>query len=99
MNDSHRHISKDGTVTMTGPDAMHFYRAVQLRSAISLYMKTGMIPTRGVTITKMLRAAKEYTGKIYGRSLPAYAIAIADLDVWIANMQTALPTTDEREEA
>lgn len=94
--DSHRHISKDGAVTLTGPDSMQFFRAIQLRAAISLYMKTGMIPTRGVTITKMLRAAKEFTGKVYGNNLPGYATAMADLQVWIDTMQTALPTTDER---
>lgn len=96
MEDSHIQLKPSGAIILTGNDAHELYRAMQIRSAIGLYMKTGMIPTRGVTITKLLRAAKQYTGKIYGRTPAAYAVAINDLTVWIDNMRTAIPTTDER---
>jgi hypothetical protein len=52
-------------------------------------MKTGMIPTRGVTISKMLKMAEQYTGRKYKKSEAAYAVE--DLHNWVTCMVSALP--------
>ena len=69
------------TMTFTGPDGVNTYRAAVLRSSIKLHKSTGMIPTRGVTITRMFKLATEYTGKTYKRG--AHDAAIADLQEWL----------------
>ena len=56
-----------------------------------------MLPTRGVTITKMLQFASTYTGKDYGRGNVTKAqAAAADMTVWIETMRSALPVVDMR---
>jgi hypothetical protein len=86
-----------GSVSITGPDATNYFRAVQLKLFIGLYIKTGIIPTRGVTISKMLKIATEYTGKKYKNSRPEWERAQADMDVWCATMKAALPIVNEGE--
>ena len=56
-------ISTDehGTIIIEGPAAVNLYRLVALESALALYINTKMIPTRGMTITKMRGIAAEYT--------------------------------------
>ena len=90
-------IHPSGAVSITGPDAMAFYRAVQLRAAMRLHAKTGLIPTRGFGPGKMLAAAGAITGKTYRRGESGQAVA--DLDTWIDTMRAALPFTDERRAA
>ena len=55
-------IGKGGT-SYNGPDAVDLFRLKTLRSGISMHQKFGMIPTRGVTITKMLGMVTAITGK------------------------------------
>lgn len=81
-----------GGVTFAGRDAVHLFRAITLKSGISLHQKCGMIPTRGMTITKMLAMAEEFTGKKYKRG--DHQGAIADLQVWIDTMKAAMPITN-----
>lgn len=97
MTNSKVTITKGGAVCFSGPDAMAFYRAVQLRAAIRLHAKTGLIPTRGFGPGKMLAAAGAITGKAYRRGQSGQAVA--DLDTWIDTMRAALPFTDERRAA
>lgn len=87
---------KGGGTTISGKDGMNFYRAITLKSAIGLHMKTGLIPTRGVTITSMFKMATEYTGKTYKRG--QHEAAINDLGVWIDTMRAALPIRTEGEQ-
>lgn len=94
MTDSSIHVSKHGT-TFSGRDAVELYRVTSLRSAIGLHMKTGMMPTRGVTITKMLTMAGVYTGQKYKRG--EHQRAMDDLTVWIEAMKSALPITHSQE--
>lgn len=82
-------------VTFSGPDAVELYRAGLLHMHIGLWIKTKMIPTRGVTITRMLAMASEFTGKRYTHKQAAQACA--DLDVWIKTMKAALPSVTEGE--
>jgi hypothetical protein len=88
MTDSSITISSSGT-TFAGPDATHLFRAKMLASALGLYAKCGIIPTRGVTITKMLAMASTYSGKKYKRGDAAKAQA--DVAEWANTMLAALP--------
>jgi hypothetical protein len=81
---------RDGNaVCFSGPDAVHMFRAAALRSAIGLLSK-GIRPTRGMTMTKALIMAGEYTGKTYKRG--QHEQAMADLSVWVQTMKLALPS-------
>ena len=95
MQDSSIHIGKSGAVSYSGPDAVAYFRARSIRSAIQLYVKSGgqIIPTRGMGITKMLQVAGEFTNTKYKRTQAAQAID--DLTIWIATMQSALPITSD----
>lgn len=86
----------DGGTMFAGPDATNFFRAATLWSALGLYIATGICPTRGVTITKMLAIATSYTGKTYKRNKAGYTQARADVKTWMDAMKTALPQIDKR---
>lgn len=88
MSESSITYSAGGT-TFAGPDATNFFRAAMLASSLGLYAKCGMIPTRGVTITKMLAMATQYTGKKYKRGDALKAQA--DVKLWADTMKAALP--------
>lgn len=90
-NQSEVVVHKSGGTTFAGPDAVNLFRAITLKMSLSLYAKTGMIPTRGVTSTVMLKLAKEYTGKTYKRG--EHEKAAADVQVWIDTMKAAMPVT------
>jgi hypothetical protein len=92
MSNDHIHVSKGG-ITFSGQDAVRLYAATSLRGAIKLHQKCGMIPTRGVTITRMLQAASQYSGKKYKRG--EHQKAIDDLTVWIETMKAALPVVND----
>lgn len=88
MTDSSITISAGGT-TYAGPDATNLFRAKILAGSLGLYAKCGMIPTRGVTITKLLAMATQYTGKKYKRGDAAKAQA--DVKLWADTMLAGLP--------
>ena len=94
MTDSEIIISPVGVV-YSGADAVTFFAAKNLKICISLYMKTGIIPTRGVTISKMLKLAHRYTGKTYKNGVVGWSACVADLDVWCNTMRAALPITTQ----
>lgn len=95
MRESEIIVSK-GTEVYSGPDAIKLYAAKSLIFGLRVYARTGLIPTRGVTISVMLKQAKEYTGKDYKRGDALKAAD--DVHKWAAEMQAALPTTIEGEE-
>ncbi len=72
-----------------GSDATTLYRVNMIKVSIKLWMKTGMMPTRGVTISKLLKMAEQYTGRKYKKSEAAYAVE--DLHNWVTTMISALP--------
>lgn len=92
MQDSSIHVHAHG-ISFNGPDAVLFYRARAIKSALTLYVKTNgqVIPTRGMGITKMLAIAGEFTNTKYKRTQAQ--MAIDDLTIWIATMRSALPIT------
>lgn len=91
MSDSFIRYSKSrGEATSyVGRDATQLYRVNMIKISIKLWMKTGMMPTRGVTITKLLKMAEQYTGRKYKKSEAAYAVE--DLHNWVTTMVSALP--------
>lgn len=66
-------------VTGTG---IRVYQAAAIKSGLKLYANTGMKPNRAWTPSAMLKTASAITGKPYKRG--QYAVAIADLESWIA---------------
>jgi len=87
-DDSHIHVSPGGGMTFAGPDAVKLFTAITLRGSIKLYIKAKIIPTRGVTITRMLEVASSYTGKPYKRGQAQQAAD--DLKVWADTMKLGL---------
>lgn len=87
-------LHASGGTTFAGPDAMNLYRAITLKASLNLFAKTGIIPTRGISGSRLLAMATQYTGKHYKRG--THAQAAEDLDVWIKTMKAALPITDNR---
>lgn len=55
----------DKAVTFTGRAEVNRFVAITLKSAIKLYINTGMKANRAYTPTNMLRKAGELTGKSY----------------------------------
>ena len=95
MTDSYVRINEKGeATTYAGPDAVNLHRAITLKTAIKLYDKSGIIPTRGMTITKMLALVKQYTSKKYKTTQKKQAIQ--DLEKWIETMKAAMPIIDDR---
>lgn len=83
-------IRSNGGATFAGPEAVDVFRAITLKSALGLLQK-GISPTRGFTMTRALVMVTSYTGNVYKRTEAARAVA--DLEVWIATMRAAIPTT------
>jgi hypothetical protein len=79
------------SVTYSGSDAVELFRAATLRSALGLLQK-GIMPTRGLNMTKALGLAERYTGRKYKRT--ESAAAIRDITVWIETMKSAIPVVD-----
>ena len=91
MEDSHIVYSKSRkeATSYVGRDATTLYRVNMIKVSIKLWIKTGMMPTRGVTISKLLKMAEQYTGRKYKKSEAAYAVE--DLHNWVSTMVSALP--------
>lgn len=81
--------SKTGSVSFTGAAAVDVFRLHTLRSALKLYLATGMKPTRGVGLKQMLQLATEFTGKTYANSKAQGAQALVDLAAVAAPMTSA----------
>jgi hypothetical protein len=91
--------TRDGAATsFVGPDAIRLFQAATLKSHIKLYAKSRIIPTRGVSFTKMLRMAADLQGlppyKRFQNVQQAADKVCADLDAWMAAMKSALPIVE-----
>ena len=69
----------NGGASYVGPKGVNVFRLRVLAGAIRLYAKCGVIPTRGVTISKMMKQAEADTGKKFKRG--AYIEAAEALDL------------------
>ena len=93
MNDSHIVVNADGTpVCFVGPDATDLFRVRVIRASILMHKQCGIIPTRGVTITRLFQIASGYTGKPYKRG--QHDQALADLDRHLAAFTASMPIVE-----
>ncbi|MFM7012574.1 MAG: hypothetical protein ACKO0Z_25125 [Betaproteobacteria bacterium] len=60
-------LTGNGGATFAGARGVDAFRIQTLINGLNGYVKFNMIPTRGVTITRMLNMASDYTGKRYKR--------------------------------
>ena len=85
---------KSGAYTgFIGPDAVEFFRVKALRLSLIGYHKFKMIPTRGVTVTVMLKLASQVTGKQYTRA--KILDAVFDLEQWLVKAQNSLEVVNK----
>jgi len=71
--------TEHGSIMFNGPEAVDVYRVTLLASSMALNIKTGMIPTRGVTKTRMRDMANQYSGS-KAKNIKA---ALHDLVLWL----------------
>lgn len=94
VNTSEIVVNKDGgAVCYSGPDAVDIFRLKTLRNGIDMHKKFGMIPTRGVTITKMLAMVTAFSGKTY-KGKTKHDAAMADLDARINGLMASMPIVE-----
>lgn len=93
MNDSIT-VTQNGGTMFSGEKAVSAYRIKMLAYGIKGWAKFKMIPTRGVTISKMLKMATEYTGKKYKNKPEDYAKAEADLNALFTERAAPLVKAD-----
>jgi hypothetical protein len=68
---------------------IHLYRAIVIKSAIGLYLKSGkrLIPNRAYTPANMLRAASEITGKEFKRGQHEQAFVALGQHIEVAKLK------------
>lgn len=72
------HSASGEAVAITG-NAINFFQVACLRSAISLYLETGIKPTRGVGPKQMCALATRYTGTSYKSGRRGLEQALTDI--------------------
>jgi len=72
-------VDASGSITVDGEQSMRVYRVLAIRSALSLWERTGLLPGRGITLSVMLGNASQFTGKTYPKSKRGAMAAQADL--------------------
>lgn len=76
-----------GGVSVSGRDSVNLFAAMAVKSALSLYIKTGMKANRAYTPTNMRAFVTRHTGKTYkARELQQ---AHDDLVQWIEDAKKA----------
>ena len=86
----------DGGSMYAGKDAVSVVRAYYLASALSLYAKCGIRPTRGVGPRDMMKMASELTGKKFAAR--DYSGAAAAVKEWASLMRSGIPESSSRPE-
>ena len=71
--------------------SIEMYRMSVIRSALKLYMKTGMKANSMYTPSNMLAAISKKSGKAYKKSKQGYAEAFEDVSNWLAMHRTVDP--------
>ena len=85
------HYNPDGSLSaLVGKDAVELMRVQSIIQGIKLHIKSGVMITRGMGITKLLALATIYTGKKYKRTEGEQAMQ--DLNVWFQTMKSSIPT-------
>ena len=81
-------VSEGGTM-FAGPVAVDLYRAMMVKTALRLYVRTKLCMIRGVTGPKMVSIVSEYTGKVY-KGKERYAVALADLEAYVETAKATM---------
>lgn len=82
--------NRDGTLLSAhGRDGVALFHAAVVASAIRLCM-VGITPSRGITLTKALAQATQFTGRTYKRKEAAQALI--DLAAHIEAKKATIPT-------
>jgi tRNA U34 5-carboxymethylaminomethyl modifying enzyme MnmG/GidA len=68
--------------------SIEMYRMSVIRSALKLYMKTGMKANSMYTPSNMLAAISKKSGKKYKKSKQGYEEAFNDLEQWLMMHRT-----------
>ena len=63
--------------------SIELYRMAVIRSALKLYVKTGMKANSMYTPSNMLAAISKKSGKPYKKSKQGYAEALQDVEAWL----------------
>lgn len=92
--DSHIEVTPYATV-FQGADATRMYASHVLYVSLNMYARFKMLPTRGISATRMLELATTYTGKQYKRG--QHAEAAVDVKLWRDTMIAALPIVHKGE--
>lgn len=69
--------------TFSGPNGINTYLAIALKTALSAYLRSGLIMNRKWKLGAMLRLAGEYTGECYKLSRAGAEQALHDIGEWI----------------
>lgn len=93
IEDSYITVKNDEVTSFIGPDATHLFQAKCIVMSFRA-IKNGFRLTRGATPTRMFKLASQYTGQKYKRG--EYDRAMADMQVWISAMESALPVIEEK---
>jgi hypothetical protein len=67
---------------------IEMYRMTVIRSALKLYIKTGMKANSMYTPTNMVQQVTQKTGKQYKRGKNGMTEAFNDLEAWLLSNQT-----------
>ena len=68
--------------------SIEMYRMTVIRSALKLYIKTGMKANSMYTPSNMLAAISKKSGKAYKKSKQGYAEAFQDVSDWLMTHRT-----------
>ncbi len=68
---------------LTTAHSIEMYRMTVIRSALKLYIKTGMKANSMYTPSNMLQAISKKSGKAYKKSKQGYAEAFQDVSDWL----------------
>ena len=72
----------------TTPHSIEMYRMTVIRTAIKIYLGTGMKVNRMYTPGNMVQAVTQKTGKTYKRGKVGMTEAFNDLEQWILDNKT-----------
>ena len=76
---------------LTTAHSIEMYRMTVIRTALKLYMNTGMKANSMYTPSNMLQAISKKSGKTYKKSKQGYAEAFEDVSNWLAMHRTINP--------
>ncbi len=71
--------------------SIEMYRMSVIRSALKLYIKTGIKANSMYTPSNMLSAISKKSGKTYKKSKQGYAEAFEDVSNWLSMHRTVNP--------